>query len=219
MKYLLHQAQQFLKKLIAPPFCSYCREYQHVYAALCDRCNKLIKPVISTHIALANSHMHVHTLSAYEDPLRTLILAKSWSDYTAATKLGELLSQHSLFSLAHYDYIVPMPLHYWRFAYRGFNQTEIIAQIVSSRTSIPVLPCLERMKHSAFQSLFPRSKRYENVKGAFNLKPDYKVQLTGKRVLLLDDVMTTGSTLYEAGQALHAAQLDQLEALVACRAM
>lgn len=208
-----------IKKIIAPPFCAYCRQYLQAYTPLCERCAQLIKPVLSTHISFRTFRMQVHAAAAYEDPLKTLIIAKSWSDYTAATKLGELLYSYSAIQHLSFDYIVPVPLHYWRLAYRGFNQVEVMAHILSKLTSKPVLPALERLKHSPFQSFFPKAQRFGNVQGAFTIAAQCEPLLGGKRILLLDDVMTTGSTLYEAGKTLSSASPENLEALVVCRAL
>lgn len=218
MAFKISEVPDLIRKVIAPPFCGYCREYIKEYEPLCKRCAQLIKPVISTYISLRTTRMQVYAAAAYEDPLKTLILAKSWSDYTAATKLGELLYHYSPIQSLSFDYIVPIPLHYWRLAYRGFNQVDVMAQVLSKSTFKPVLQALERVRHSPFQSLFPRSRRFGNVEGSFALKPELELFIEGKRILLLDDVMTTGSTLYEAGKILCAASPANLEALVVCRA-
>jgi ComF family protein len=208
-----------LQKIIAPPFCAYCREYETEYAPLCSRCETHIKPIVATHISLGEYRMQVHAAAAYEDPLKTLILSKSWSDYAAATKIGELLYKHSPVKDVSYDYIVPIPLHRRRLAYRGFNQAEVIGQQYSFLSSLPLLACMERIKHGPFQTALLKAKRHSNVQNAFRLQPDFVGTLTGKRILLLDDVMTTGSTLYEAGKVLLSANPSHLEALVVCRAV
>lgn len=207
-----------LQKIVAPPFCSYCREYQTEYAPLCTRCEMHIKPILATHISLGEYPMQVHAVAAYEDPLKTLVISKAWSDYAAATKIGELLYKHSPIKDLQYDYIVPIPLHRWRLAYRGFNQAEVIGQQYSILSSMPLLPCMERIKHGPFQTAFLKAKRHSNVQNAFRLKPNFVEALAGKRILLLDDVMTTGSTLYEAGKIILSAHPSHLEALVVCRA-
>lgn len=90
--------------------------------------------------------------------------------------------------------VVPMPMHYRRMWQRGFNQAALLAQEVSRSLSLPMNQrCLIRKKNVKIQQVLKKAERFENIKGAFGVKS--KVP---QKVLLVDDVMTTGATIKEA---------------------
>jgi ComF family protein len=110
--------------------------------------------------------------------------------------LGKLLGHElAASSFAACDMMVPVPLHPRKYRQRGFNQSEVIARGTSEVTGIPVeTGLLERVVHHRSQTSLGRYERYENVHGNFRLArnaPD----VNGKKILLIDDVVTTGSTL------------------------
>ena len=162
--------------------------------------------------------MQVHAVSAYEEPLKTLVLAKTWSDYGAGKALGTLLWQKSVLRDIPCDYFVPIPLHYTRYAYRGFNQCYIIAKQLSLLSGKPVLDCLKRTRRTPVQSLFSRLGRHKNVEGSITFMGD-AAALEGKSIILIDDLMMSGATLHEAGRALVKAGSKEIYAVVACRVL
>jgi ComF family protein len=92
------------------------------------------------------------------------------------------------------DFIIPVPLHFSKIRKRGFNQSEIISMGISSVTDIPVVvTCLERVSVSDTQTKKSRYERWINVEGIFRVSDSEA--LKGKHVLLVDDVITTGSTI------------------------
>ncbi len=98
------------------------------------------------------------------------------------------------------DSIFPVPLHKKRFAERGFNQATAIAQVVAKEVGIPlVAQVLIRTRDTPHQARLDRAGRLDNVKNAFELKKPSIVE--GKHVLLVDDVLTTGSTIQECARA------------------
>lgn len=102
------------------------------------------------------------------------------------------------------DLIVPVPLHRSRLRKRGFNQALLLGNILSDRLSIPMLPAgLARIRQTEPQIELSAEQRRSNVKGAFTSTrpPD----IAGRRILLLDDVMTTGSTVDECSKELQKA--------------
>jgi ComF family protein len=121
----------------------------------------------------------------------------------AGLYMGRLLGRellHSSFSTC--DILVPVPLHKKRYLKRGYNQTEVIARGVSEITGIPIVTkLLNRSTHHPSQTSLGRYDRYLNVKGNFIVPPEAP-DVNGKRILLIDDVLTTGSTLEACSIAL-----------------
>lgn len=98
------------------------------------------------------------------------------------------------------DAIVPMPIHWTRRMVRGFNQCELLARELSRHTGVPVAKLLVKIKRTGKQSNLSGAKRRRNVRGSFETVQGEVVR--GKRLLLLDDVLTTGATVNEAAQVL-----------------
>src|SRR2546430_12314068 len=90
-----------------------------------------------------------------------------------------------------FDIIVPVPLHSTRQRERGFNQASLLAELLSARISIPCQPLLKRVRYTTTQTALDRAERMENLHNAFRLRRNANVR--GLRVLLIDDVLTTGS--------------------------
>jgi ComF family protein len=109
--------------------------------------------------------------------------------------LGELLIRAAKPTLPRqdWDYIVPIPLHWLKVRERSFNQSVRLARRLSKETGIPVQPrLLRRTERTETQTRLTRAQRAENVKRAFAYRP--RKPLNGERIVLLDDVLTTGAT-------------------------
>jgi ComF family protein len=115
-----------------------------------------------------------------------------------------------------FDLIVPVPLHPARQRERGFNQAELLAEILSAHISIPSRSILQRIRYTTTQTAFDRAERMENLRNAFRLRKNADVQ--GLGVLLVDDVLTTGSTLSECARILKTAGARSVHAATAARA-
>jgi ComF family protein len=105
-------------------------------------------------------------------------------------------------SFSECDLLVPVPLHRKKFRDRGYNQSEVIAWGISAILGIPVLNTL-LIRHIQYdsQTSMGRFERFYNVQGSFQLNP-LAPDLSGKKILLIDDVLTTGSTLEECSAQL-----------------
>lgn len=204
--------------IIAPPFCSYCKRFLASRSIFCASCEQKIIPVVSVTCPITQKQaMKVFAISGYCEPIRSLILAKSRSDIVASRKLGELLWEKTHISQVPFDYVIPIPLHWSRYARRGFNQAEEMAFVVSRNSGKPITSILQRTKKTVFQSSLPTNERHDNVADAFTLAHADHNLYRGKHLLLVDDLMTTGSTLKTAARQLYKLKPASISAVVAAR--
>lgn len=122
--------------------------------------------------------------------------------------LVEMLRDHE------FDFVVPIPYHWKRLLMRGYHPTLHLAQLIGRHFSYPVSQCLIRHQSSISQRGLSRDQRKMNVKNVFRHKASHPV--TGKNILLVDDVMTTGATAHEAASTLM--QAGAKSVCVACLA-
>ena len=156
-----------------------------------------------------------YSFGFYEGELRELIhLFKYGRVQTLAKPLGRFLGQ-ALPREQSFDVIVPMPLHWRKRWQRGFNQSELLAAELSRRTHVPVKKALRRIRFTSSQAGLTNAKRRVNVSGAF--RAANPSALKGKRVLLIDDVMTTGATAASCARALKLAGVEQVILLTLAR--
>ncbi|MBZ5593983.1 MAG: ComF family protein [Acidobacteriia bacterium] len=141
-----------------------------------------------------------YCFGAYEGTLRELIhLFK----YRRMKPLARTLSIYLMSALPRdqrFDVVVPMPLHWRRQWRRGFNQSELLASRIARSCGIPLKNAVRRIRSTETQAGLSNAKRRENVAGAFRMRHRRAVQ--GRRVLLIDDVMTTGATASACALAL-----------------
>jgi ComF family protein len=209
-----------LKQLAIPPHCIQCGIfYIDPKKFWCVECEQLLRAVVSVQLSItANKQMPVFAVGAYHEPLKQLIIAKSWSHRTASASLGELIWMRTPVSILEFDYIVPVPLHWRRYAWRGYNQAEVIAQKIAAKSGKPVISLIKRVKHSPFQSSLAIDQRAANVADVFALALNDQ-KFTGARFLLVDDLMTTGATLQRCAQVIiRHTKAEAIYAVVAARA-
>jgi ComF family protein len=115
------------------------------------------------------------------------------------------------------DCVVPVPLHWWRRWRRGYNQSAALASGLASVLGVPCHPgWLRRVRSTPAQRLLPPGARRDNLRGAF--RSSRRTALRGATILLVDDVMTTGSTVHEASAVLRRSGAARVVVAVACRA-
>lgn len=207
-----------IKNLIAPSFCVYCKQWLLEPLILCNQCKDLIEPVVSTKISITSTiSMKVFAISSYQAPLKSLILAKAQSQRLASKQLGTLIWTFTSIKNVDFDYIVPIPLHWTRYAYRGYNQSEVIASVIAQKSGRPRVELLKRNRRTLFQSQLNVEQRFDNVHNAFDLLKVDSELYKDKHLLLVDDLMTTGSTLKTAAKKLLVLKPATITAVVCCR--
>jgi ComF family protein len=104
----------------------------------------------------------------------------------------------------HPDYVIPVPLHRRKLWFRGYNQAACVAERLGERMGIPVLPdALRRVRYTKPQKGMNDKERRDNVEGAFQVRKRFGEQLRGARILLVDDIYTTGATVDACAGALR----------------
>ena len=153
------------------------------------------------------------SLFVYEEPLRTLILQLKFNGSLAGiSTFAALAEQADITALFHEaDLILPVPLHRNRLRQRGFNQSLLLAEACFPAWKNKIRPALLRRHRATVpQTRLNGADRCTNLTGAFSLRDPQKVE--GKRILLADDVQTTGSTLNECAKVLAEAGAAEIEA-------
>lgn len=160
---------------------------------------------------------------AYDDHSRRLILAFKHADQLHGfPSFGQWLARSGAELLAEADLIAPVPLHWTRLFRRRFNQSALLAQAAVAAWARPTGPAfapqlLVRRRRTRSQGHLSRLQRAENVRGAFALGPGTDV--AGKRVILVDDVLTTGATIEACARVLKRAGATHVDVLTLARAM
>lgn len=168
------------------------------------------------------------TLAAvpYAYPWSTLITRykfgeqHGWAGFFTGLLLGAPGVAQALGELTEKDWIIPLPLSAERLQTRGFNQAWELASALARQSQNRAQAdtrLLLRVRHTRPQSQLKREARLENVKGAFQVDPLRVAGLDGRRVVLVDDVMTSGASLFAAAQALRDAGAAHITAVVLAR--
>ncbi|CAO3414589.1 ComF family protein [Azospirillum doebereinerae] len=194
---------------IAPPFCACCGlpfEYEAQDGNLCGAC-----------LAEPPAFARARAVLVYDDGSRPLVLGFKHGDRIhAAGAYGGWLARAGAELLTDADALVPVPLHWSRLFRRRYNQAALLAQALSKRSGVPTVPdLLVRRRATPTQGGLDRKGRHRNVKGAFRLRGGQSVD--GKRVVLVDDVLTTGATLAECARVLTRAGAARVDVLTLAR--
>jgi len=182
------------------PFCAVCRQALPEGAVACPNCQRpgAIAVFGFGLFDLYNREL-LHRFKYYGDRPTGEFLGRGLGNLVASSKNQDT-----------WDGVVPVPLHWTRKWSRGFNQSAILAKAASKALGIPVLAALRRVKRTKDQTKLSRQKRLANVRGAFRVAKNVE----GIRLLLLDDVTTTGATLEECRRVLVEAGAAEISAAV-----
>lgn len=221
----LHALMSFILNGIYPPHCVVCQCLILPGQALCKRCGFAVVPAPPYRHWLSNKKcLVVHAASAYRPPLDRLVRAKKHSVRAAAVQLGTIVAHHLQQANVSYDLLIPVPLHWSRYLWRGYNQAHVMASVISQLTIVQMAQPFLRSRYTQVQRRLSRDQRFLNVGKAFGLRPCWQRRrlrqlLAGKRVLLIDDVFTTGATLSSLAQCVWKYGPKQVHAAVACRVL
>ena len=207
--------------------CSSCHDKaQRILPPFCAKCSEPFAGAIESEFTCANcAHRKLEfdaAISAYRSRsvVRFVILRFKYGRqlylrHPIAGWMAEAMVDARLRNRA-FDLIVPVPLHPARLRERGFNQAHVLATMLAQKIGVPVCRVLERIRYTTTQTAFDRSDRVENLRNAFRLRK--KMAVRELRVLLVDDILTTGSTLSECARVLREAGARSVYAITAARA-
>ncbi len=211
--------------LILPPVCPACRAASGSGTGLCAACWALVRflapplcPVLGTPFAhdmgpgivsaavLADPPPFARARSAvvYEDTARRLVHALKYRDrHEVGGFMAKAMIRAGRDMLADCEMIVPVPLHPWRLWLRRFNQAALLADRIGRDSGIAVQPMiLKRIRRTRQQVGLSGREREANVRGAFRVLMPERAMIAGRRVLIVDDVYTSGATVRAATRAL-----------------
>ena len=236
----LNAALRGVLDIALPPLCPSCREPLGDGAGLCAACwskLSLIEPPYCTRLgipfvydpgpgllsmeAMANPPAYDRARAAvrYDEVARKLVLSFKYADrLDLAPMMGAWMARAGRELLADADALMPVPLHWRRLWARRFNQASALAGTVSNIAGVPVLhDVLKRMRATPQQVGLSRPERANNVQGAFRVSDGHKAQIAGRRVVLVDDVLTSGATVDTCARALLRAGASGVDVLVFAR--
>lgn len=159
---------------------------------------------------------YVHAAYVYDAQARTLVHQLKYRSVRAAAL--PLAGQMALLPAGEEEMIVPLPTDRRRRRKRGFNQATLLAQALCEEWGMPMCEALERTRHCAPQTGLSEAQRRENLSGCMAVRARSVDAIRGRRVLLIDDVYTTGATAAEAARALLDAGAKSVGVLTAARA-
>lgn len=196
---------------ITDPCCSCCGlpfDFALGREALCGKC-----------LSEAPPYARARAVFRYDDKSRPLVTRLKYADQTQLASIyGTWLSHAGRDMVESSEVIVPVPLHYWRFVGRRYNQSALLAYALQRACGLPVAPdALRRIRATKPQPGLSHKQRQENVRGAFAPNHRRAQAIKGKAVLLVDDVLTTSATVGECARALLSAGTLRVQVLTLAR--
>lgn len=208
---------EWLWSFFFPYFCPYCKALIDQKCIFCTNCLDLFIPIATKTIPLTKKQScTVFAVTDYSYPLKVLITKKHTKDLLASRQLAQLMWDYTDLSYCHFDIIVPVPLYWKRYAQRWFNQAQVMADQIGELSGKPVVNLLKKNTNTQSQSTLNRAQRLLNLEHSFELSMS-TTKYSGKTILLIDDVMTTGTTLKTCAKVLLQIPNVKLFAGVACR--
>ncbi|MFU0505991.1 ComF family protein [Pseudaminobacter sp. NGMCC 1.201702] len=241
-KSFARNAMEWPARLLFPPVCAGCRRQVSQPGVLCAACwpklRFLEKPwceVMGTPFtqdmgegflsaaAIANPPPFERARAAvsYTGVARPMVQGLKYGDRTdLAPWMARWMLRAGAELVADADVVVPVPLHWLRFLQRRFNQSAELARAVSSLSGLPLAPsAVERVKRTRRQVGLARREREDNVRAAFRVPAERDMEVRGRRVLIVDDVFTTGATVTAVARALKKGGASAVDVLTFARVL
>lgn len=231
---------RFALDVTLPPLCPACREPVSEMQGLCASCWSQLAPIERPYcerlgipfvydpgpgilsmqaIAAPPSYNRARAAVRYDDVARRLVHALKFGDrLDLAPVMGRWMARAGKELLAEADAIIPVPLHWRRLWARRFNQSATLARTISEQSGVPVLfDALRRVRATPQQIGLSKTQRATNVQGAFRVADSRRAQIAQRRILLVDDVLTSGATTDTCARVLLRAGALNVDVLVFAR--
>ncbi len=171
--------------------------------------------------AIANPPAYQRARAAvrYDDIAKVLVHALKYQDRTdLAPAMGRWMARAGAELLETADVLIPVPLHWRRGWSRRYNQSGALARVIAAQSGVPVAPdALKRVRPTRQQVGLSRNDRARNVQGAFKVATDRTNRIQNRRIVLIDDVLTSGATVDACARVLLRAKAAQVDVLVFAR--
>lgn len=206
-----------LSKALFPNRCELCGEVIELSQRTCNCCENppIIKAPLCEYCGASkevccckkhkNEYKQIVAPYYYEDSIVTAVHRMKNNDMSFLVKrlgsdVADCISDN--YSDILFDMITFVPLRQFQERKRGFNQSELLANEISDKINIPVVSLLQKVRYTGVQHHKSARERKADIFGAYDVIDEYKTELDGKTILLIDDVKTTGSTLSECAKML-----------------
>lgn len=200
-----------LKKIIAffyPERCPYCNSVIEADQIACDRCMKILREKQQPIARGARGYRCIASFIYDGAVRRALINIKFREKIQFIPQMADILAQdiQSCYKGELFDLITAVPMHPKDQKKRGYNQSELLAKELSRMLGIPYVPTLIKVKHTKKQHHLKYTERRTNLSGAFSVID--KTRITGKKILIVDDIITSGVTLGTCCKTISRAKPD-----------
>ena len=215
----IFKIQEKISNLLYPPVCGICGKITP--KGICIKCNVELKKQAEVNILQKEeieekNFEELMYIFKYEGQVRKLILDYKFNEksYMYKTFVNFLLKNKKIFeNIKKYDTIVPVPISPKRQKKRGYNQSLLIAREIAHKTNLELMNnCLIKTKNIIEQSKLNKEDRAQNIYGVYELKNKQLVE--NEKILLIDDIYTTGSTVNECSRILRKANPEKIGVLV-----
>jgi ComF family protein len=235
----LRRPFRLLLDVALPPLCPACREPVGDVGGLCAACWSRLSfitrpycerlgipfaydpgPGILSMQAIADppAYTRARAVARFDEVARALVHSFKYGDrLDLAPTLGNWMASAGRELLADADALVPVPLHWRRLWARRFNQSAALANVISQVSNVPVTTVLKRVKATRQQVGLTKTERAQNIQGAFRVPRALRGETAGRRLVLVDDVLTSGATVDACAKALLAGGAAQVDVLVFAR--
>lgn len=242
IKSLANAAASWPARMLFPPVCPGCRKQVTQPGTLCGTCwprlRFLEKPwceVMGTPFAhdfgagflsaeaIANPppFARARAAVAYSGVARQMVQGLKFRDRTdLAPWMARWMLRAGAELIAEADVVVPVPLHWRRFFWRQFNQSAELARTIAALAELPFAPtAVRRVKRTRQQVGLGQREREDNVRAAFTVPAQGEIEIHGRRVLVIDDVYTTGATVAAVTRALKKGGASAVDVLTFARVL
>ena len=199
--------------LFYPPVCHFCHSLLvSNRKIICSSCWTNLPRFGAIKFSKKGFSNRIYLLYKFDDNIRLLIHLFKYRRFLSLAKYftDEIIGRYPYLSDNNYSCIIPVPLHKTRLRERGFNQSQILANYLGKYLKVPVRDkILFRTRFTLSQTRLDKNERHRNVANAFKCDANLK----GKKVLLIDDIITTGNTLTECLKVLRQADAESIDIL------